>query len=540
MSFDINREIQKGERAAKAQERAKRRGAALARGTGSRKSKSGFSRSAGHRAAARGGRGIVIKAHKSGRGFKGILDYANDPKKSPQIVFTNCGTTAQDALRTMCRASSLRPAISKPVAHITMSLPPAIGKDERRWPEIVQELRDTLGIDDSWPCIAIRHNDTNHDHVHLIFGRVSVAGEVWDEWGNQLKCAAAEESIEQKFNLKIFPRDTQNQKSKPSKGEIEMGLRTGQLPPRLQIAAALKIATQGRPTIQQFVERLNAAGVGVRANVSPSTGKMNGFSFVFDGIVFSGSKVAKEYGWQQLEKVIDYEQNRDTDFLTKLDGSTGRAGADIAAAASIVNGLDRAVGSISPAAADDRTNRSDDPPAVDRASATPGTPEQSQARRDTGRAAQKPQPISAPTRPVLTAPPGFDRIEPLPENLRDWAGTLHNRIGKTSQDRLRALYDERSRMLAIRSASGVAVPDIKALDDQQIKMLLTEVEDRPIELSGNPDFCTRIQEVADRLGLKVVNPHEISAAEKKAAELRYEVHQRVQKKSADLPVHAPK
>lgn len=362
MSWDALKGIREGERQAKASERAKRRGAALARGAGFAKLKSGFSRAAGRAAVARGGRGIIIQKQKNGRGFKGLIDYATDPKKSPQFIFSNCGNDPKSVLRTMCRVVSLRPSISSPVSHITLSLPPQTGKGEERWKSIVAELREQIDVDDSYPCIAVRHSDANHDHVHLIFSRVSVAGQVYDEWGIKLKCAVASEKIEQKFGLKIFPRDMRNQKVTLTKNEVEAGLRKREMPPRLQIALALKVAVQGRPTPAMLVERLSAAGITTKANVSKTTGKMSGFSFSYNGVAFSGSKLSKEYSWQSLERMIDYDQERDRGFLSERDSTEGAVGYD----ASGVNAcIDRVIEDVEQlATAADRGATEPEPPSV--------------------------------------------------------------------------------------------------------------------------------------------------------------------------------
>lgn len=324
-------------------------------------------RSAGYRAAARGHRGIVIKSHKNGKGFKGLIDYSTDPSKSPQFVFSNCGSDAHAAMVAMIQIANRRQDIAQPVGHITASLPPQIGRNEERWSEIVAELRASVGLDDRYPAIAIRHADADHDHIHLIYSRVGVAGEVFDQWGIKLKCAAAEERIEQKFGLKLFPRDLQKQQVPHTKNEIEMGLRTSALPPRAQIASALQVATQGRPTVEQFVERLQASGIGVRANVSATTGKMNGFSFTYSGISFSGSQISKNFGWKALSETIDYDQTRDTQFLAGLDGGTGRAGRDLAIAIATADGLNRAVEQVSPAALEPAGHTASPAPAADRA-----------------------------------------------------------------------------------------------------------------------------------------------------------------------------
>lgn len=458
MSWDALNGIRQGEQQAKASERAKRRGAALARSGGSGKSssrKSGFTRAQGRKAVARSGRGICIKALKNGGNFKAVMDYNNDPAKNAQIVSTNCGD-AQGALRAMLAASRLRPDILEPVGKMVLSLPPAAGKDEKRFGEFVDEHRRLIGLDDSFPYISFSHSDQQHLHVHLEFSRVSLTGKVHDQRNIGLRCAAAEQVIEHKFNLHLVPR-SEFKNTRVTKNEIEMGLRKGVQPPRMQIAAAINAALRGdpKPSTAMFIERLNAAHVGVMANIA-STGRMNGFSFIYEGVAFTASKISKEYGWKSLSTKIDFDPEHDAELLKNLDGELGTASRDLALANRAVSQLSDAVASVSnekevaherqnrdapqtpgidtrtgaagssnaepspaaggrdhksaeirPAATDTRADSADRAPAPDRAIQRLGAPEQPTARPTDVGTAQKPsavQPSARPAQPIITAP----------------------------------------------------------------------------------------------------------------------------------------
>lgn len=353
--MSLQSEIRQGERDAKAKQAASRRAAKLA--------SSGRIRRTGRaavRVAKKRGKGIVIKSQKVSHAGRGLVNYATQEKKGHELVFSNCGSP-ENAIRAMERAAGIRPDIKQPVAHITLSLPPGVGKSEKRWAEIVEKTRAELDIGDEFPCFVVRHSDTEHDHVHLIFSRVSVDGRVHDQANIGLRCAATERVIEHHFGLRLF-------KSAPksavplSKPEIEKALRLKQQPPRMQLHEAISEALKDRPTPQVFIERLQLAGVSIRANVA-STGKVSGLAFAVDGISFGGSKIHKDYGWASLQKGLNYVETRDREFITRLNAGASPGGIDLAAASSRIVGL---VGSTTP------TNRAASKPrAGDRASRTP-------------------------------------------------------------------------------------------------------------------------------------------------------------------------
>lgn len=512
MSSDILQSICQGEKDAKAAERAKRAGARAGRGG---RSKSCFSRSAGRAAVTKmkiRGRGLSLNVHKNGKSFKRRGDYIMDAAKGAELIYANSD------IRSMRAAANLRPDIKEPVGHISASLPPSSGKrTKEEWLAIAETVLEQLGLDDTFPVLVARHQ-SDHDHIHFEFSRVSVTGKVHDQANIGLRCAAIERILEDKHNLKLVPPSEfkKNPHGKLTKNEIEMANRKGELPPRAQIAAALKVAVQGRPTVQQFVERLNASGIGVKANVSPSTGRMNGFSFIYEGVPFSGSQVSKEYGWKALSERIDYEQEAGcTEFLRSLDGEAGRASVDLADSIACIDGLDRAVATVNPAAVD--------PPAI----AVVDTA----VTRPTSQATKQPKPAQ-PARVAKPVPDGFRKSTALDIGLIDWAGNLSNRIARRGlsaiqkrQRRYAALLDARDSIAAIAADGGYAIPEPKILSDEQIVSLIRDLGGE-VEIRGTPDFCERVEKVASTIGLNVHHEYQVTAEEKKAANERIEARQR--------------
>jgi len=276
------------------------------------------------------GRGIAIKGFKNGKTFGKRVSYAKDARKGGELIFTNC--PPNEIAHTMKVATRTRPDIQHPAAHLSLSLPPSvIPKSREEWQQIVQVLLDEIGLDDAFPYVCARHSNTSHDHVHLVFSRVSVDGRVHDQANLGLRLQAAEAVIEDRFGLQLFDRGAMS--LNVTKNEIEMGIRTGKLPPRVEIRKALEEALTDKPTVEQLVERLALAGVNSRINRSPSTGKISGFSFEYEGIPFAASKIGKEYGWQHLQERIAYEQQDSaTQQDTRQGSSESSAGNDIAAA----------------------------------------------------------------------------------------------------------------------------------------------------------------------------------------------------------------
>jgi hypothetical protein len=77
-------------------------------------------------------------------------------------------------------------------------------------------------------------------------------------------------------------------------------------------------AAQGRPTLPEFVDRLRAAGVEVRANLA-TTGRLSGLSFEIAGCRVKGSELGRDYAWRALSARcgITFEPARDRPWLER-------------------------------------------------------------------------------------------------------------------------------------------------------------------------------------------------------------------------------
>ena len=536
MSFDVLEGIREGEKNAKAQAAAKRKGAAAGRGSsGTRKSgKHAGARSAGRAAISKmksRGRGCAVEIHRNGKSFKARIRYANGPGKNAELIYSNTD------IRSMRACAKMRPDVKNPVGHISISLPKKAGKlTKEEWEKILETARAEYGLDETYPMQVWRHNDTpGRDHIHIVYSRISVLGKCHDDQNSKYRAATIERILEDHHKLVLVPpSEFKNTDSRLTKNEIEKGIRTHQKPARLQIKDALVIAIQGRPDIRQFVERLQASGVGVRANVSETTGKMSGFSFSFDGIEFKASDIGRQFGWQKLQQEINYDEATDRGYLiTELDGGTGGASRHLAESIAVTDALNRAVEQV--------CTTTPDLPADIGHHPTPADPAIQIPNKATSRANTKTAQPAKPTAPTVLA--GFSRDEILAPNLRSWAGAVHNRIGRFNRAAIqaRALYDARNNLSAISSGTGFAIPEPKILNDAQIETILKQMSaGEPVQVSGNPDFCVMVDAIASKAGLKVVHEHQMSDAEKRAAKERYEARLREEKKSADLPAYTPK
>ncbi|GBO51425.1 hypothetical protein MFFDBJGM_04471 [Pectobacterium versatile] len=104
---------------------------------------------------------------------------------------------------------------------------------------------------------------------------------------------------------------------KLSRNEAMMEKYKGEPSPKSVIQEALEVLLAGKPSTTEFVAQLVARNITVVPNIA-STGKMNGFSFEYQGIAFKASQLGKGYSWSTLQDKLDYQPERDNAFLFAL------------------------------------------------------------------------------------------------------------------------------------------------------------------------------------------------------------------------------
>lgn len=261
-----------------------------------------------------------------GSGFRGVLDYAFDEglkatgdKNAELVGGTMCGTDPRSLSAEFGHTRRIRKDIKRPVWHCSLALPAGDRLTGPQWEEIAANFLKKMGFPPDTQWVAVRHQDTDYDHIHIIASRVSLSGQVWYGQHEAFKAIEATQELEREHGLTITQGlyDEPQEKTRIKRGELEMWRATGQVPPKLRLEGLILEAAKGQPTVVQFADRLAAAGIEVRANLA-STGKFSGFSFVLDGIKFKGSKINKACGWTKLQENqgVTYDVDRDYEALS--------------------------------------------------------------------------------------------------------------------------------------------------------------------------------------------------------------------------------
>ena len=262
-----------------------------------------------------------------GTGFRGLSEYllqekTGEPRHGARIVGGNmAGTTPRELSAEFRMSRELRPEVARPVWHCSLTLPAGETLSAHQWEDVARGLMQKIGMDpDLHQHVLVRHQDTDHDHVHIQATRIGLDSSLWHGKWEARSVIEATQELEREHGLTLTPGLGLGRAEKKalSKAELNMAARTGQEPPRQRLQRLLDEAMADKPPASELAERLTVAGVGVRAHIA-STGKMNGFSFEVAGVSFKGSDLGSKYKWAGLQKAgVRYEQDRDREILERL------------------------------------------------------------------------------------------------------------------------------------------------------------------------------------------------------------------------------
>ncbi|MEQ9866527.1 MULTISPECIES: relaxase/mobilization nuclease domain-containing protein [Pectobacterium] len=287
---------------------------------------------------------------RRGKGFAGVVLYALKPGShhqcTPYIIGGNMlGNKAGDLIAEFNTTKTLRPDIAKPVWHNSLRLPKSEALKDAQWSEIADDYMSRMGFSETHLRCYVLHDDTAGQHIHIIASRIDLTnGSLYLGKNENLISTRIIQQLERDYSLTRTkgpelvaspspaspfppslsrkpptqkPRGATPKPKKLSRNEAMMEKYKGEPSPKSVIQKALEALLVGKPSTTEFVTQLVAQNITVVPNIA-STGKMNGFSFEYQGIAFKASQLGKCYSWSTLQDKLDYQPERDNAFLFAL------------------------------------------------------------------------------------------------------------------------------------------------------------------------------------------------------------------------------
>ncbi|EFU7692696.1 relaxase/mobilization nuclease domain-containing protein [Escherichia coli] len=251
---------------------------------------------------------------KRGKQFAGVVLYSlksgSHHKITPYIIGGNMtGSTAAELISEFEGTRLLRPGVAKPVWHNSLRLPKGETLSVRQWAAFADDYMTRMGFTETHLRCYIMHDDADGQHIHIIASRINmVGGKLYLGKNENLISTRIISELERIHGLTETTPATSSRpqaKRKPSRNELMMAERTAVPCTKSQLQTLIDNVLTHRPDLLTFIDMLEQKGVTCKPNIA-STGKMNGFSFQYQGIAFKASQLGKKYGWSSLQTQIDF------------------------------------------------------------------------------------------------------------------------------------------------------------------------------------------------------------------------------------------
>lgn len=251
-----------------------------------------------------------------GSGFRGALDYVLG-KKDAVLLHTTLGSkNARGMAAELAAYRNLRPALGKAVFHCSL----AVGEDDslspEQWHSIAEKYLAGMGFGDA-PWTLVRHQDADHDHVHIIASRIRPDGSVVSDSRDFERTEKLLRGIEKEYELTAVANSKDVKVRAVTIAELEKADRKGAPPPRLLLQEIVSRVADESENFKDFALKLDAAGVDFKPTLQMDNTKWSGAAFRLrdddDGIWFGGGKLASslKVGALIKRRGIEYVKDRD-------------------------------------------------------------------------------------------------------------------------------------------------------------------------------------------------------------------------------------
>lgn len=227
-----------------------------------------------------------------GRGFKGAVNYVLDKNKAQLLASKGVRTSDKDSMiGSFITQSKLKP-ITKPVAHISL----AFSAQDRekltneKMLEISQEYMKKMGYGNT-QFIAVRHNDTDHPHLHLIINRVDFDGKRISDQNEKLRNLNVCKELTAKYGLYVS-----NGKENVKRHRLREPDAT-----KYNIYDSLVKNVPLSKSWAELEKRLKADGIETEFKTKGSTDQTEGVKFSKNGYQFSGSKIDRMFSYSKID-----------------------------------------------------------------------------------------------------------------------------------------------------------------------------------------------------------------------------------------------
>ncbi len=234
----------------------------------------------------------------TGRSFRGAVEYVLG-KSQARLLDSDGVDTASVRLMIddLNFQRKTRPEIAKVVGHVSLSFhrddAPKLSDDRMR--ELAAAYMERMGITDT-QYIVVRHNDTEHPHLHIVYNRVRYDKKLVPDKNERRRNVKVCRELKQRYGL-TFSKGKEQVKTQRLHGADKV---------KYEIYEAIAAVLPHCSSCRELAAQLKKKGIQtafIHRGNDPRK-EVQGIAFTKDGHTFKGSKVDRKYSYGALENFI--------------------------------------------------------------------------------------------------------------------------------------------------------------------------------------------------------------------------------------------
>lgn len=239
---------------------------------------------------------MMGKIPKAGKSFKGCVEYCV-LKKDAVILDANGLRIDEVAHMTtdFNRQRKMRPSLGQAVGHIALNWSPedAPKLTDELMVSIAKEYLQKMKITDT-QVLMVRHHDTKHPHLHLIYNRVDNQGktisDAYQRWNN----VKASKALTLKYGFHLGE----------GKANVNRPQLKGADKAKYEIHDQIKAILPKISSMAELQKQLYKQGIGMMYKYKSGTAEVQGISFSKGKYQFKGSEIDRSLSHGKISKTI--------------------------------------------------------------------------------------------------------------------------------------------------------------------------------------------------------------------------------------------
>ena len=275
--------------------------------------------------------GKIVK----GRSFKGCVSYVMDAKDAKLLASEGVlDMDKESIINSFYMQSLLNPNLSKCVGHIPLAFSP---EDKERMTDqfmerLAKEYMKAMGIENT-QYLIVRHNNTSHPHLHIVFNRVDNDGKTISDKNDRYRNEKVCKQLKDKYNL-TYGKGKDNVNVQKLKGAEQT---------KYEIYHAVKAILPKTKNWRQFESLLDKQGISIEYKLKGQTDVVQGISFKKDKHSFKGSDINRKFSYSKLDTILN-ENDHIQDQQVAIPTETKNTGSSLSE--NIVSGVADALSSV--------------------------------------------------------------------------------------------------------------------------------------------------------------------------------------------------